>query len=89
MWIGTLMCHEKKEFAMIYLTGQLLFFLLVTAIFGFVLGWTLRGAMLPTSVLNGREMFFQAESRTDQAGFLVQKAGSVSIERGSTNESQR
>lgn len=40
---------------MIYLTGQLLFFLLVTAFLGFIVGWLLRGAMLPLSMFEDGE----------------------------------
>ncbi len=40
---------------MIYLTGQLIFFLAVTAFLGFIVGWLLRGAMLPLSMFEHGE----------------------------------
>jgi hypothetical protein len=47
---------------MIYLTGQLLFFLLISAFLGFLIGWLLRGAMLPLSVFNGKDIIYMSES---------------------------
>lgn len=48
---------------MIYLTGQLLFFLLVSAFVGFVIGWLLRGAMLPLSMFNDSDMSYRTEPK--------------------------
>ena len=56
---------------MIYLTGQLLAFLIVTASVGFVLGWVLRGAMLPVSVPNSTDMFYPAKSQVDKSSYLI------------------
>ena len=56
---------------MIYLTGQLLVFLLVTAFTGFIIGWLLRGAMLPVSMLNSGDILYQTESHSDHAPVLV------------------
>ena len=44
-----------ERIIMLYLTGQLLFFLLVTAFLGFIVGWLLRGAMLPVSMFEDGE----------------------------------
>lgn len=44
-----------ERILMLYLTGQLFFFLLVTAFLGFIVGWLLRGAMLPLSMFEDGE----------------------------------
>lgn len=51
---------------MIYLTGQLLAFLIVTASVGFVLGWILRGAVLHTSEINRADILFQTDATVDK-----------------------
>lgn len=56
---------------MIYLTGQLLAFLIVTASVGFILGWLLRGAMLSTSTINGADMFYAPERPLDKSSYVV------------------
>lgn len=47
---------------MIYLTGQLLIFLLVTVFLGFLIGWLLRGAMLPVSMVDNKEFVYHVAS---------------------------
>lgn len=66
---------------MIYLTGQLLFFLLVTAFLGFVMGWLLRGAMLPLSMFqDGGEKFYNKnEHPTDKTPYQFAKQGQGSF----------
>ena len=68
---------------MIYLTGQLIIFLLVTAFVGFVMGWLLRGAMLPLSTLNSADMLYHTESKHDKPNYLF---GSLVSDKASTNE---
>ena len=68
---------------MIYLTGQLLFFLLVTAFLGFLVGWLLRGAMLPLSMFEESEYTYhtaepQAEKTSYQ--FVNQRSTSSFVE---------
>ncbi len=59
---------------MIYLTGQLLFFLLVTAFLGFIIGWLLRGAMLPVSMLKSKEFIYHsADSGAKNATYQYAK----------------
>ena len=66
---------------MIYLTGQLLAFLIVTASIGFVLGWILRGAILHTAEINHAEILVPSERPIDKAGYVVSR---VISEKGST-----
>ena len=57
---------------MIYLTGQLLFFLLVTAFLGFIVGWLLRGAMLPISMLESNEIrYISSDSRSESSNYQL------------------
>ena len=63
---------------MIYLTGQLLLFLLVTAFLGFVIGWLLRGAMLPVSMLKENEFIYRNGNEMDQPNYLMNAGGYVS-----------
>ncbi len=59
---------------MIYLTGQLLFFLLVTAFLGFIVGWLLRGAMLPLSMFEGDEYkYHPADIPVDKSSYQLFK----------------
>ena len=55
---------------MIYLTGQLLVFLLVTAMTGFIIGWLMRGAMIPVSMLNNQDVIYQTKGHSDAPGYL-------------------
>lgn len=56
---------------MIYLTGQLIVFLIVTASVGFMLGWLLRGSMLPVSAIKNAEVFLPVDSQIDQSNYMV------------------
>lgn len=56
---------------MIYLTGQLLAFLIVTASVGFILGWLLRGAILPISAANNVDMFYPSERPVEKPSYLI------------------
>lgn len=64
---------SKTGRTMIYLTGQLLFFLLVSAFVGFVIGWLLRGAMLPLSMFNDSDASYLPEQKISgtAAGSIV------------------
>lgn len=59
---------------MIYLTGQLLLFLLITAFLGFIIGWLLRGAMLPSSMFEGKEFIYHTKTPDDPSNYF-QKVG--------------
>ncbi len=68
---------------MIYLTGQLLFFLLVTAFLGFIIGWLLRGAMLPVSMFEGNEYTYHASDVNGEKSkyqFINQRRGNSMVE---------
>jgi|GEM_PF-4868106 len=56
---------------MIYLTGQLLAFLIVTASVGFVLGWLLRGAILPGPTANSVDMFYPSKQQVEKPSYLI------------------
>ena len=56
---------------MIYLTGQLLAFLIVTASVGFILGWLLRGAMLSTAAINGADLFYTPERPGEKSSYVI------------------
>ena len=56
---------------MIYLTGQLLFFLLVTAFLGFIVGWLLRGAMLPLSMFEGGDYTYHAGEVREKSNYSL------------------
>ena len=56
---------------MIYLTGQLLFFLLITAFLGFVIGWLLRGAMLPASMFKDKEFIYHTDRSEEHTSYLI------------------
>ena len=63
---------------MIYLTGQLLLFLLVTGFVGFVMGWLLRGAMLSFSTLDSSKVLYRAaESQADLFGSLSSEQSAI------------
>ena len=56
---------------MIYLTGQLLAFLIVTGSVGFILGWILRGAILSTSAIHSAKVLYSAETQTDNTNYFI------------------
>lgn len=76
---------------MIYLTGQLLFFLLVTAFLGFIVGWLLRGAMLPLSMFEGNEYTYHtAETQAEKTNyqFVNQRSSAGTFVEAEPAESQ-
>ena len=60
---------------MIYLTGQLLFFLLITAFVGFLIGWLLRGAMLPASMFEKNEYTYNSSVSREKSRYQFVNQG--------------